>query len=504
LAATASARTKPDLARRGLILLAVTLGAAALMIPVFLSGHPNVFPDTSSYELVGQWFVEQAGLHPHGGYGYLRHRADLGMFFTMAGARSPFYGLLLFGVADRGSAWTLVALQALAASALVALSLRVVVGRFRFTHLAAVIALLALASTLPFFVSFVMPDVYLGLGALAALLLLFYFDRLSRPQRWLLGLGLLVTLTFHATNPPAIISLVLAAGAAFVLKLTPRRPAAGAMILVVACVVAAVAADAVYPMAVKDLAHRELSRPPFLSARLLADGPGRDYLAAACARGEAYALCRFQGRPMTDANAILWGVKRDKGVFETADHATRLAMTAQESRFVLGTLAAEPLRTVWDLARDGALELTTVSVLDTLGYHDFRLIGRADRPVLIPALHICVRSPSYCFPTTYQWVSEEVLRWTLIGLTAYLGARLAAGLRPVGALLRLRPLSPRLAGASLAVFVLLVANAFLCGALSGVYARYQMRIAWLPVLFAALAWLEVSPARFRWPRPRRG
>jgi hypothetical protein len=61
------------------------------------------------------------------------------------------------------------------------------------------------------------------------------------------------------------------------------------------------------------------------------------------------------------------------------------------------------------------------------------------------------------------------------------------------------PLSPRLAVAVAAVLVLLIANALLCGALSGVYPRYQTRIEWLAPLFAVLAWLENArrPVRLR-------
>jgi hypothetical protein len=478
--------------RRLTIGAAIVLGAVALMAPCFVAGHPNIFPDTSAYHLIGQWLAEQAGLTFDHGFGLMRHRRDLGMFFTMAGARSPYYGLLLFFTTVQGSAWAIVAVQALAASALIALTLRVVLRRLRLRHFAVAIAFLTLASTLPYFVSFVMPDVFLGLGALSAILLLVFFDRLTRPERWSLGVFLAVTLTFHATNAPAILALVLTAVAALVLEALPARPTRAALAIVACGLVVSVGAGALYPVAVQALAHRELSRPPFLTARLLADGPGRVYLRKACVGDAApFAVCRYRALPLTDANDILWSMNPRKGAFEPADHATRLTMTREEPRFVAAVIAAYPVVTLERLAMDSVNELTQVSVLDTLGYSDRALIGAGPHfKPLIDAVRFCIRRPSYCNTTPAQEVSEDVLRGTLIACALYLAARLALRAFEVRLWLHRAPLSPRLAAAVVGVFVLMVVNALVCGALSGVYARYEMRIAWLVPLFAILAFLE--------------
>jgi hypothetical protein len=485
--------------RRLSLLLAVALGAASLLIPAVIVGHPNVFPDTSAYELMGQWFLEQAGFPTEGAYGYLHHRADLSMFFTIAGARSPYYGVLLYLITDRGSAWAMAALQALAASALVAVTVRVTLGGFRIMAFAAVTAVLTLATTLPYFVSFIMPDLCLGLGALAAILLLFHFDHLGALERWALGAGLLFTLLAHATNPPVIFVLVLAAGAAIWARLLPGRSARGGLVLVTIAVVGGVIGGFLYPISVRALSHYELSRPPFMSARLLADGPGRDYLHAHCGKDSSltrqpFTLCRFRDKKMVDANTILWAADKTRGVFEPSDYDSRLALTHEEPRFVAAVIAAEPLRTAWLLASDSYYELVDVSVLDTLGYSDHGLIARGPRvSVSLPGVQTCVRKPNYCTSTAFQRVSQEVLRWTLIGAAAYLAARLACGLTRVRAVVLLSPLPPRLLAVVCAVVILLIANAIICGALSGVYARYQMRIAWLLPLMAILAWLQASP-----------
>ncbi|HEY2051581.1 MAG TPA: hypothetical protein VGH03_19755, partial [Caulobacteraceae bacterium] len=394
--------------RRLTTFLAVLLGAVALMAPCFIAGHPNVFPDTSAYHLVGQWFAEQAGLHIRG-FGVVRHR-DLALFFTMAGARSPYYGELFFLVTAVGSAWAMAALQALCASVLTALTLRVTQRGFRVRQFALVIGVLTVASTLPFFVSFLMPDVFLGLGGLAAILLLAYFGRLRRWERWALGVFLAATLSFHATNPLAIIALVAVAAVALVRKALPARQTKAGLAMVIGALGVSVVAAALYPLSVRALAQRELDHPPFLTARLLADGPARAYLRSACADASPYVLCQFKDRPLTDANDILWAITTKKGVFEPANYATRLALVHEERRFVVDAFEAHPLVTTWDLLVDAVHELTVVTVVDTLGYWDRALVSHGPRfePPFGP-IRFCVRRPSYCYPTTLQILWDTLL-----------------------------------------------------------------------------------------------
>ncbi|MBV8682783.1 MAG: hypothetical protein JO111_07925 [Caulobacteraceae bacterium] len=477
-------------ARRLIAPLAVLLGAVALLTPSFIAGHPTVFPDTSAYHLIGQWFAEQAGLRIDHGFGVVRHH-DLAYFFTMAGARSPYYGELFFLVTALGSAWAMVAVQALAASGLTALTLRVTQRSFRPAQFAVAIGVLTVASTLPFFVSFLMPDVFLGLGAIAAILLLVYLDRLKRWERGVLVVFLTATLTFHATNPPAILFLLFVAAVAVGAKALPARPAKVGLALCVAALGVSAVAAAAYPLAIRALSQHELDRPPFLTARILADGPGRVFLRDACADGSTYVLCRYKDLPLDDANDILWGVTRQKGVFEPADYATRLALVREEPRFVLDAFEAHPLVTTWDLFVDGVHELAAVTVVDTLGYSDRALVAHGPRfdPPFGP-VRFCVRQPSYCYPTSLQIGWDVVLNVSMVLSAAYLLARLLLSRMTVRVVFHRAPLSPRLAVAICGVLVLLVANALICGALSGVYPRYQTRIEWLGPLFAILAWLE--------------
>ncbi len=488
------------LSRRGAVLAAIGLGALVLMTPAFLIGHADVFPDTSAYELVGQWLMERLGLDPRGGFAFMRHRADLGLFFTMAGARSPYYSFLLFGVTNRGSAWAMAALQALAGSILIALSVRVLIGELRLSLFLAVVGIMTLATSLPWFAILMMPDVFMGYLGLAAVLLVFYFDRLSIPERWGLGLGLGLALSFHASNPPILMAVVAAALAGLALRGVKARDTLPGIAICLVAALAATLAFLAYPRLVQALAHRPLSRPPFLTARLLADGPGRDYLTKACAQHEPLALCPDLGRPMTDANAILWSPSKTSGVYEPAPYAVRLAMTRQEPAFVAAVFRLEPWRTTLDLLRDAWRETADVTVIDTLGYRDFALTARGPGfSPPFPPLSVCVRRPNLCYPTAFQIDSQYAIGATLALSAAYLVLRLVAGLAPFARRLALKPLEGRDATAAFAVLLLTLGNALFCGAVSGVFPRYQMRMAWIVPLWAILAFLAAQglPMRLR-------
>ena len=472
---------------------AVFAGALLLMTPAWLVGHPDIFPDTSSYELIGQWLFEKAGFGVHSGFGYLRHRADLALFFSMAGARSWTYGLLMFVLAIWGSGWALIVVQALIGSALLAVAVRATAGHFSFRAFGGLLLLLTAGSSLPFFVSFLMPDVFAGYAALAAVVLVFFFDRLRGFERVALGLLLAASLSFHATNP--LLALVIGGCGLLATRLrgVSWRPAAAGLSVLLGALMFSLATSAVYPPAVKALAHRGLHRPPFLTARLLADGPGRAYLRQACAVGQPYVICRYKDRPLTDANDILWH-PGNKGVYEVSDLNTRLAILAEQPRFVRGVMAFDPLGAVSGLIGNSGLELVLVTVVDTLGYSG-RLLSQA--PAFDPPIHgasFCVRRPNYCHATPFQTGWDDLIIVGVMASVGYLLLRLGRtfGRRRLAAML---PMSAPMSAAVVSVLVAVLANGIICGALSGVYPRYQMRLIWILPLFAAVAWLEARRAR---------
>jgi hypothetical protein len=248
--------------------------------------------------------------------------------------------------------------------------------------------------------------------------------------------------------------------------------------------------------------------PPFLSARVLADGYGRTYLRAACARNEnAYALCQFRTLPLDNTDQILWAWRKDRGVFAVAATQTRLAVIREQSRFVLAAVASDPLRALGAAANNFAAQLITVGVDEgfKLDAHywmtyppDFYLKTMAIRVDLCP-------EPRKACPARLPLA--EISTWHLYA-TALTALYLAAWLGFAFARRRSADDDRRTFTAFAAALVFAVlANAAICGVLSGPFARYQARIVWLIPMLAIIAELRfpllTAPLR-KWLRGRFG
>ena len=94
----------------------------------------------------------------------------------------------------------------------------------------------------------------------------------------------------------------------------------------IAAIVGALLANAIYQEAVLLKTGDEMRRPPFLAMRVIADGPGREYLRYACDRGATYALCQFRHLDLTNSQDMLWSDDRKKGIFNVTGYDTRLQM----------------------------------------------------------------------------------------------------------------------------------------------------------------------------------
>ena len=116
----------------------------------------------------------------------------------------------------------------------------------------------------------------------------------------------------------------------------PRPRASAAAFTIIGAVLAAIAVNAGYAAYVQAKTGDELRRPPFLAMRVIADGPGREYLRAACGKnGVDWTLCQFKSRPNVDSQDMLWSDDRSKGIFNVTTFENRLKMEQEESGFVL-------------------------------------------------------------------------------------------------------------------------------------------------------------------------
>jgi hypothetical protein len=106
-----------------------------------------------------------------------------------------------------GGLWASVAIQAAAALAAVTLTLRHL-KLFSWPKLILTATTLGLVSSLPFFASFLLPDVFAGLSLLAAANLLALGDRLKRWEQVFWFSILAAAVVFHPTHLAIVVMLL--------------------------------------------------------------------------------------------------------------------------------------------------------------------------------------------------------------------------------------------------------------------------------------------------------
>ncbi len=235
---------------------AIALGAVALAWVSFYNGYPLVFADTGTY--LGQALQRYLGWD-----------------------RPIFYSFLLYGLHWGITLWTVPFVQGAIVAHLVWLVLRTLDagGPVRF---GATILVLAVATGLPWFVSWIIPDVFTSVVVLALWLLAAVPERLGRVEKLYLVLLATGAIALHQSHVPLAAGLVMVLLVSRWLLSVRRGFGVRDVAIVLAPLVLAVAAL----MLVNLVGHGRLSLSPFganfLLARVIYDGPGAATLIEAC------------------------------------------------------------------------------------------------------------------------------------------------------------------------------------------------------------------------------
>ena len=478
------------------------LGAALLMWVAVVDGRPAVFSDTALYYDQAEYLFEALHLvsaaravEPPGDPAALPSRPGVpNTSAEIDGARSPFYGAPAYLLQRAGGLWLVALAQAWTAAGAVYLLYRVAAPAAPRWGYLALMAGMAALTPLPFFASWIMPDVFAGVAGCGLILLLVYPDRLG-PARLLgsvviTGFGLAV----HRSNLLDAAAVAVAAVALLRLEGLPWAKVGHRVTLAGVIALATLLASALVYVPIEARAGQRIGTPPFLSARVLADGPGLAYLRRTCT-GPAtpFALCAFRDRPMHTSDQVLWSNRRRTAVFLAANAPTRMRMEREDTRFALAESLADPWAQACASAWDTVQQFAMAYVDDPLRVQGFYVSDSFWRATvlrrILPGADACPH-PGSCRPRV-----SKVVSWGLegVGLTLammVMAWRLSAGdLRVVlagrsGA--DWRDDRVRLLTALGLTVVLLVANAAACGALSGPFARYQARLIWMVPLMAGL------------------
>jgi hypothetical protein len=264
------------------------------------------------------------------------------------------------------------------------------------------------------------------------------------------------------------------------LLLVVRRPFMQARWKAVGEVALIVLLAAAAQLALNDYLYGEPSlngdRPPFLMARIIADGPGRWYLEQHCPEVK-FAICDHVHDLPTDPDIFLWGAN---GIWQNTDDESAQRLSREEMPFVLATLRAYPRQQLtksaiafWQqLAVFGLYDLDASDVI----LDEFDSVFPGARAHYLQSRQAQNTLPLEFFTSVGNW-------------TAIFSLVVICAVAPF--LWRKR--SARLVGLSVVIVSTVLANALVTGPLSMVEDRFQSRIIWLSSFLAGLfvmVWLD--------------
>lgn len=451
--------------RKGRSLLAsvsaVLLATLFFLWPAVYNGFPLLMADSMTYLADGLPVARALFLH---------------QFSDYYGMRSLTYSLVIFPFHWNINPWPVAVFQSLLAAWVLWVLVRSFATQHAIGKFLALAAFLSVFSSIAWYTCFMMPDILGPLAYLAIFLLFFARESLTREENAGLFLIAWWGITAHSTHLLLAVALffLLVLFAAFE-RLPFRRsiPALGEIAV-------ALASAVLIPMALHTYLDGKPSldgqRPPYLTARVISDGPGRWYLESHCAT-EHWALCAHVKDLPADASDFLWG---DSSIYNSASEDERKQLEAQDVPFVLATIRAYPRQQFLQSASNFRQQLRAFGLYD-FDSSEWTLTQFNETIPSSRASYLRGREAHDALPLD---ALTDIQFWTIV-----LSLAVIAGFTP----LLWRRHSRGLSGLALVVFSMVVLNAFLTGVLSIVDERYQCRVIWLIPLLAGvfvLDWLE--------------
>jgi hypothetical protein len=350
------------------------------------------------------------------------------------------------------------------------------------------VAALSILTALPWLTGQLITDIMAGLAVLALYLVMVLADKVTRWNRIaLMAFIALAVATHNATL--AVLMLLVAAGLVFALfdrRLVPLMGVGrGALSL---------AFGATLLVTMNYVVAGKVAWTPggiaLMFGRMLNEGIAQRYLTEHCP-DPRFKLCDHISELPDDADRFFWG----EGVFDRLGRFK--ALNVEMATIVVESLAAYPWLQIKGAAVATARQLVMVNTgygVNTEVWHTYGMIG-VYAPQMEPAMNAAHQQNHDLNFTAMNRVHEPV---------AYLAMLLLVGMITLRneRIFHLRRLACMVALA-------LMANAFVCGALSNPHDRYGARMAWLAVLVVLLApWRvnsksvpKVTPGQIRGPDP---
>lgn len=407
---------------------------------------------------------------------------------TLNASRSLVFSLFIGPFVWAGALEGLVVLNAVLVVLAVWLSVRVAL-RTLAPHLSpAAVTLAAILpaalGSLPFYVAFLMPDLYAAVLLLVVATLVAFAPGM---RIWELALAFgfgLLAVTLHLSHLAIGLLLLPLVGVAALLARGPRRWLA--LSLVLGMVGMGVAEQGALRLAAKAGDQGEVVYTPFLTARLIADGPGLAYLEDKCP-DPAIPSCSLLG-PLSSSDDpdrllavnITFDTSPERGSYALLSGQERRDIAVSQFDFFLDVLRDRPVATVRSLLGNAFQQVTRNSVEMTLQNE-----GGIARAVNVPGLAF----GRFEHGRLTEWRGWLAVADPLHGLL-YTASALA-----VLALVLSRRSSGPLRTFLVMIGLGIVANAIACGGLSTPADRYGARVIWLLPTAAVLAGVVLLAGR---------
>lgn len=328
---------------------------------------------------------------------------------------------------------------------------------------------LSVTTSVAFVSSTLMPDYLSGVLVIALAMLAFFWRYYSRWEVCFLALVVALACLSHTSNLLLSVGLL-----GFMLMLVALKSpiAKPALVIAFAAIMVGLGGDALFAKAVEAYSGLKPVRPPFLTARLVSDGPGYTFMQQECGR-QQFAICQFQGTMPADSDEILWGTDSSHGAFSIADWATQAKLGTEDVRFAKAVFAHDPLRVTQTSFASFVRQLFSTN----LDYINQVFVG--DQISTLPA------SVASRIRQARSYRGDMVIEpFALVfRVVAALAAAAAVGLM-LGSRINLR--NPWIAAVSV-VLVSIIINAAVSGALSKPDPRYTLKVLWILPLIVALA-----------------
>jgi hypothetical protein len=421
------------------------------------------------------WTVENGDPTSNLGQARARSLDDIKKKGIMLG-RSLYWGLLLYVGAITGGFWLTIVIQ----SAIVVFVLYLALRAFKYPIWPTLVWLclgMAFLSDVAFFASYLMPDIFAGFAILACAVLISTRERMTKMEYVLWYLLLAAAALSHDT---CVLIAVTMLGLATLADLFRRSWLnwRGLCIILLA-VLSAIVGQSIMTYGITRATGEVPLRFPLIEARLIADGPGTDYLRADCPQSQ-FALCDYVGEFPMSSNDFLFGKEPGKTVYELASYDQRRELSAEQFRFLLAVLKYDPAGVVKSTLYDSGEQFLDFRLYDFQYNADTKLSMDQTFPLqVLDQIHngAAYKGTMHAGALTaleYIFVVASVVYLLLVLFGALVGRRMNQFMR----------------GIFFWVFAGVVINAAIGGGISASQSRYQSRVVWLIPLVALLVELQ--------------